>query len=180
MAECAKTLGYGGADCPQDSAGMRQVVYMANLDDIATWTATSTGLYSAFTMDAGTGLYRVEIKKDSGIFRETLEGAEEGLGAYNQEYEAMIASLSTTARNFVNDSNGPNIVIIAPQKTDRVLIIGKQNGTKMVENDATSEQDGYGERMLFRASGENEKRNELLDTNYNDTIAFLEGLVIAS
>lgn len=180
MSACEKTLGYGGVSCPPATAGMTQVVYFANLNDISSWTAGATGLYTDVTMKATKGLYRFEIKKDSGRFHETLQGAEESLGSYDQDYEAMIASMSITARNAVDDSNGPDLVIFAPSKSQEVFIVGKDLGARMVENEADTNQDAYGERMIFRATQMREKRVHLLDTDYDTTIALLESLVIAS
>jgi hypothetical protein len=159
---------------------MKQFAYLANLGEIASWTAGTEGIYTNFTMDAGKGLLRFEIKKDSGIFRETLEGGDQDLGSYNQEYEAMIASLSTDARNFVDNTNGPDFVVFAPTKNGRVFVLGKDIGAKLVENEASSEQDGYGERILFRATQMPQKRFELLDTDTDTTIALLEAKVVAS
>lgn len=180
MPECELTIGYNGVACPPESAGMKEYAYAVDKDNIATWTATSAGLYSAFTLKTGAELIRFEIKKDSGRFHETLQGAEESLGSWDQDYEAMIASLSTSARNFMNSLNGPNMVVFAPTKSNTVLIIGKQNGARMVENEADSNSDAYGERFIVRATGENEKRNQLLDTNFDDTIAFLDGITTQS
>jgi hypothetical protein len=180
MGACVGTLGYGGVSCPPETPGMKQFAYLANLGEIASWTAGTEGIYTNFTMDAGKGLLRFEIKKDSGIFRETLEGGDQDLGSYNQEYEAMIASLSTDARNFVDNTNGPDFVVFAPTKNGRVFVLGKDIGAKLVENEASSEQDGYGERILFRATQMPQKRFELLDTDTDTTIALLEAKVVAS
>ena len=92
----------------------------------------------------------------------------------------MIASLSTTARNFVNDKNGPDFVIFAPSKNGSVFIVGKDIGTKLVENEASTSQDAYGERILFRATQMPQKRHELFNTDVDTTIAALEAKVIAS
>lgn len=180
MGACLGTLGYGGVSCPPATPGMKQFAYLANLSEIASWTAGADGIYTNFTMDSGTGLLRFEIKKDSGIFRETLQGGDQDLGSYDQEYEAMIASLSTEARNFVDNTNGPDFVLFAPSKNGEIFIVGKDIGAKLVENEATSEQDGYGERILFRSTQVPQKRFELKQTDTDTTIALLEGKVVAS
>lgn len=180
MAACTYTLGYGGVSCPPETPGVKQFAYAANLNEIASWTAGADGIYTSFTMDGGKGLYRFEIKKDSGIMREVLEGGEESLGSYNQDFEFMIASLSADARNFVDSLNGPDGVFFVPSKNGRVFILGKDIGCRMVENEATTEQDGYGERVVVRATQMPQKRYELFDTDTDTTIAALEAKVIAS
>lgn len=92
----------------------------------------------------------------------------------------MIASLSTEARNFVDNTNGPDFVLFAPSKNGEIFIVGKDIGAKLVENEATSEQDGYGERILFRSTQMPQKRFELKQTDTDTTIALLEGKVVAS
>lgn len=180
MSACTLTLGFQGVSCPPETAGGKQFAFLGNLSEIASWTAGASGIYSDVTFDSGKGLYRFEVKKDSMIFRETLQGGDQSLGSYDQDLEIMIASLGTDARNFVDSLNGPDIVAFVPLKNGKVLILGKDIGCNMVENEASSEQDAYGERVVLRATQMPEKRFEFFDTDVDTTIAKLEAKVVAS
>lgn len=177
---CEKTLGYGSGPCDIATAGMTQLAFMANLRTITAWTAGATGIYTDFTLAPGSGFFQVEIKKDSGRMHETLEGAEESLGSYTQDYEMVLSSLGVEARNFMDDNNGADLVLFVPSKNEEVFILGKDLGCRMVENEADSNSDAYGERAIFRATQMRQKRYFLLDTNYEDTITLLQGKVTAS
>jgi hypothetical protein len=177
---CLLTSSYAGVDCPKPTPGARRVVYFANLSEIATWTAGTTGVYTNFSLVSGASLYSFETSKDTLIGRETLEGAEEDQGAYNQEVELMIKSMSIGSRNAVNDINGTDLVAFVPTKQGEVLIMGKDLGCRMVVNEASTATDAYGESVTLRATQMKEKRFHLNAGGIDATIALLESKIIAS
>jgi hypothetical protein len=174
------TSGFSGLGCPPATPGAKQFVYFANLTEIDTWTAGATGIYSNFTMDAGTSLYKFEVSKDTMIYRESLQGGDQDLGSYNQEVEFMLKSMGIAARNAVDGINGPDIVAFVPTKNGEILIMGKDIGGKMITNDASTNQDEFGETVIIQATQMPNKRYHLLDTDVDTTIALLESKVIAS
>lgn len=177
---CLLSSNYAGVDCPKPTPGARRVVYFANLSEIATWTAGTTGVYTDFTLTSGASLYSFETSKDTLGFNEVLEGADQDQGAYNQNVELMIKSMSINARNAVNDLNGTDLVAFVPTKQGEVLIVGKDLGCRMLVNEANTNADAYGESVTLTATQMKEKRFHLDAGGIDATIALLESKVIAS
>lgn len=180
MANCLITQGFSGLGCPPATPGAKQFLYIANLNEITSWTAGATGIYEDFTMAGGTSVYKVEVSKDTMIGRESLQGGDQNLGSYNQEVEFMLKSMSINARNAVDAWNGPDIVAFVPTKNGEIFIMGKDIGCKMITNDASTEQDTFGETVVLQATQMPNKRFHLFDTDVDTTIALLESKVIAS
>ena len=177
---CLLTSNYAGVNCPKPTPGARQVVYFANLTEITAWDAGTTGIYTDFDLEVGASLYRFETSKDTLIGLETLTGAEEDQGSYDQEVQLMVKSMSVSARNAVNDLNGTDLVAFVPTKQGEVLIIGKDLGARMVVNDASTASDAYGEAVTLRATQMKDKRYHLDAGGIDATLALLEAKVTAS
>ena len=179
--DCLLTSGFSGIECNSSNPGAKTYVFFANESEIASYTAGSVdGLYTNITFDAGKGLSRYEVAKDSLVFRESLQGGEEDLSSYNFEVEFNIKSMGVGARNAVQDLNGPNIVAIVPTKNGEFIIAGKGEGMKILTNEATTAQDSYGETVVLQVTQMSEKRSFILDTDEATTLALLEAKVVAS
>lgn len=180
VANCAIDTAFSGVSCAdRGTPGMKTYAYFANFDEITGWTGSGS-VNTAVTFASGAGFYRVEIKKDSGRFHETLQNGDSDLTSYDQDYEFMIASLASGARDFIDGLNGPNMVCFLPSKDENVYVIGKENGVKMVENEADTNTDSYGERVILRATQSTSKREYLLVTDFDGTISYLEANAVAS
>lgn len=180
MSNCLITTGFYGLGCPPATPGAKQFMYVANLSEIASWTAGATGIYSNFTMDSGASLYKFEVSKDTLIGRESLQGGDQSLGSYNQEVEFQLKSMSIDARNAVDLLNGPDLVAFVPTKNGEVLIVGKDIGARMITNDASTNQDEFGENVVLQATQMPNKRFHFFSSSVDATIALLESKVTIS
>lgn len=177
---CLLTSNYAGVNCPKPTPGARQVVYFANLTEIDSWDPGSAGVFTDFDLASGASLYRFETSKDTLVGLETLVGAAEDQGSYDQDVQLMIKSMSIGARNAVNDLNGTDLVAFIPTKQGEVLIMGKDLGCRMIENAASTATDAYGENVTLRATQMKEKRYHLDAGGIDATLALLEAKVTAS
>ena len=179
--DCLLTSGFNGIECNSSNPGAKTFVYFANESEIVSYTAGATeSVYTAITFDAGKGLSRYEVAKDTLIFRESLQGGEEDLSSYNFEVEFNIKSMGVAARNAVQDLNGPNLVAIVPTKNGEFIIAGKGEGMKILTNDATTDTDGYGETVVLQVTQMREKRSFIELSTEALTQALLESYVVAS
>jgi len=180
MANCLITTGFYGLGCPPATPGAKQFMYLANLSEIASWTAGATGIYSNFTLDGGASLYKFEVSKDTLIGRASLQGGDQDLGRYNHEVAFQLKSLAIDSRNAVDTLNGPDLVAFVPTKNGEVLIMGKDIGCKMITNDSTTEQDTFGETVVLQATQMPNKPFHFFSVSVDATIALLESKVTIS
>jgi hypothetical protein len=179
--DCLLTSGFNGVACANSNPGAKTFVYFANESEIVSYTSgTPDGVYTAITFDAGKGLSRYEVAKNTLIGRESLQGGEQDLSSYNHEVEFNIKSMGPEARNAIQDLNGPNMIAIVPTKNGEFIVLGKDVGMKILTNDATTDTDGYGETVVLQATEMPEKRSFIFVTSSDLTLAYLESKVVAS
>ena len=179
---CILERNYDFTDCPKETSGGRQFLYLANLNEITAWTGVmgNEGAFSDFTLSGGSSLYKYEVSKNTLQLLEELQNADQDLGSYQQDANFMIKSLSVDTRNAINALNGIDLVAFVPLKNGQVHILGKDLGVRMVVNTADSNADAYGENVTLRATEMPEKRFLLIAGTPDQTIALLEGKITVS
>ena len=182
MAQCELLTGgflAGEDNCNQVAAGVyHNRIWLANLDEITAWTATSTdNQYDAITFAAGQGLFALKLDKDSVIWREEYDPETK---SYYQEFTGKIADLGITARNFMESLGGPDMVAILELKAGVFKIIGKDAGAKLFTHVGSSDQAEVGNVFSIRAENMDEPCPHFLDTDESDTLATLAGYVVTT
>ena len=178
---CLLEDGFSGIDCHDSNPGARTFVYFANESEIVSYTGdTDTGVYTAITFTGGAGLHRYEIAKDTLYALDSLQGGDVDLSSYNHEVGFNIKSMGVLARNAIQDLNGPQMIAIVPTKNGEFLLMGKDNGLKILTNEGDTRSDNYGETVVLQSTENDEKRSFVFVTDEDATLAYLESLVVAS
>lgn len=179
--DCLLEDGFSGIACHDSNPGARTFVYFANESEIVSYTAgVGDGVYSAITFTGGAGLHRYEVAKDTLYGLDSLQGGDVDLSSYNHEVGFNIKSMGVAARNAIQDLNGPQMIAIVPTKNGEFLLMGKDNGLKILTNEGDTRADNYGETVVLQSTENDEKRSFILDTDEDTTLAYLESIVVAS
>jgi hypothetical protein len=139
----------------------------ATTGQIATMTVTGVGsalIPFAFYKKGFTYSESMQVNEDTGEIKHTplLSGRFVGLSGLNR---ADVEKLKNTS-----------LVSIVQAKNGKILVFGRTSGLTLTENEAASEGDAFGERVVLSSTDESEKYAELLIT---DTAATLSALVAA-
>ena len=178
---CAITDGYKQTNCPLPTPGAYQTVYFANLADIVSWTQTANeNEYDAITFDAGAGLYKFQVQRDSVIFREEKQEEENGAINYTQECTFRVMDMGIEARNRIDEMNGVDLVAVVRSKADTFHIVGFDNGARLAVNVRSTESADLGQLVTVRAINQPGLAKHFLDTDVATTLATLEGYVVGS
>jgi hypothetical protein len=175
------TGGYILADneCAQLTQGVwHNRIYIASLREITGWVAgVEANEYSDVTFGAGDGFYELEVEKDTVIWREEYDEASQ---SFFQSLSVRIPDLSITARNFLQSTKGPDMVIIAQLKAGPFKIIGKDSGANLFNLVGSSEGEEVGYAAEFRAQQMDELCPHFFDTDTTTTLATLNALVVTT
>lgn len=146
------TTGYKLAevDCAQLTAGVwHNRIWLAALREITGWTAGVTAnQYNNVTFGAGDGLFELVVEKDTVQWRNEFD---EGSNSFSQSLQFRIPDLSITARNFLQSTTGPDMVLIVQSKAGPFQIIGKDSGARLFSLVGSSEGEEVGYAVEFRA-----------------------------
>ena len=178
---CAITDGYKQNNCPLPTPGAYQSFYIANFEEVVSWGGSGTANeYDTITFDAGAGLYKFQVQRDSVIVRSEKQEEENGAINYTQEVTFKILDMGIEARNRIDEMNGVDLVVIARTKADTFEIIGKDNGARLAVNVRSTESADLGHLVTIRAINQPSLTKHFLDTNVTTTLALLETYVVGS
>lgn len=181
MANCLLDTAFAGVGCGESTPGMYDYLYFGNKSEatLTKGTGASLGLVTDITFTSGAGWYKVKCKKGSVVFSEAFTGDGDTV-SFAPQFEAHIASNAQDARNFINAIAGPDLIVVGRGKGDTFHIVGVDSGARLVEAEATSATDGFGNRFVVRAIDEADKSLLYLDTNATTTAATLDTDTIES
>lgn len=182
MAQCLADTAFAGVECGGSTPGAYDEVWIGNRSELTVTEGTGAdlGYVTDITFDSGAGWYRFKCKKGSVVFRESMQGGEEDLVAWQPEIEFMLASNTQAARNAVNSLGGPDLVAVCRGKGDTFHIIGIESGARLVTNEASSAADAFGNQVIIRELNNEKKALLYFDTDVTTTLTALEGATIAS
>jgi len=172
------TTGYvlSVAECAQLTSGVwHNRIYLASLREVLSWTAGVTpNQYINVTFGAGDGFYELVVEKDTVQWRNEYD---EGTKSFSQSLIFRIPDLSITARNFLQQSKGPDMVLIAQIKAGVFQIIGKDSGAQLFSLVGSSEGEEVGYAVEFRAQNMDELSPHYFVTSEVLTLANLAGKI---
>ena len=170
--QCALTGGISQQSCPLPASGAyHNRVWLATLDEVNTFYQGATANeYNLIDFKGSNGLFACTFHKDSVFWRESKSEDDD---TYSQEIEFRLVDHSIEARNWVESTLGVDIVAIVQLKAGVFKIIGKDSGARVVQDNATSEQDGNGRTMIIRASEMPEPCPHFFNTSETNTLAKL-------
>ena len=164
-------------ECAQLTAGVwHNRIYLASLREVLSWTESMStdNLYTNVTFGAGDGFYELEVEKDTVIWRNEYDEASK---SFIQALSFRIPDLSITARNFLQSTKGPDMVLIAQLKAGPFQIIGKDSGAQLFSLVGSSEGEEVGYAVEFRAQNMDELSPHFLSTDVPSTITLLNSKV---
>ena len=172
------TGGYILADneCASIAAGVwHNRIWIASLREVTGWVVSATpNQYEDVTFGAGDGFYELEVEKDTVQWRNEFD---EGSQSFFQALSFRVPDLGIEARNFLQSTKGPDMVIIAQLKAGVFQIIGKDSGANLFSLVASSEGEEVGYAVEFRAQQMDELSPHFLDTDVTTTLATLAAKV---
>jgi hypothetical protein len=168
------TTGYvlSTSECAQLTAGVwHNRIYLASLREITGWTESVVdNQYDDVTFGAGDGFFELVVEKDTVQWRNEYDEASK---SFTHSLIFRIPDLSITARNFLQQTKGPDMVLIAQTKAGPFQILGKDSGAQLFSLVGSSEGEEVGYAVEFRASNMDELSPHFLDTDVTTTLATL-------
>lgn len=172
---CNITAGIGRPDCPGETPGAYDTIYLYNRSRV-TFTVAGDDSVEMVNFQGAEGFYQVVAKKGSVVGSEELQAAS-GVTSYTHTLVFSLADLSIEARNFVNDLNGAQLGAIVRTKGDKFLLYGYNEGLTMTGNTMSTEVDALGETITLSEEMVNEKTRRFWDTDLATTIAAITPIV---
>jgi len=161
--------------------GLQADLYVANLDDILSYTEDVSGYVDAFTFDTYGGLYKFESKKNSHSAGYTA--AIGGVGAntfVNHNVIAKFFATTPTDDQVIEDMLVADLVFIVETKNKEFKVYGIDAGCAMTEATQNSGQEGAGDTTdtLTFLGEEIDLPKRFLATDYATTKALLESYIV--
>lgn len=172
---CNITAGIGRPDCPGETPGAYDTIYLYNRSRV-TFTVAGDDSVKLVNFQGAEGFYQVVAKKGSVVASEELQAAS-GITSYTHTLVFSLADLSIEARNFVNDLNGAQLGAIVRTKGDKFIFYGYNEGLTMTGNTMSTEVDALGETITLSEEMVNEKTRRFWDTDLATTIAAITPIV---
>jgi hypothetical protein len=166
-------------ECANYTAGVwHNRIWIASLREVSSWTLSGTdNVYEDVTFTAGNGFFELDVEKDTCQWRNEYD---EGTKSFFQSLSVRIPDLSITARNFLQSTKGPDMVIIAELKAGVFQIIGKDSGAQLFSLIGSSEGEEVGYAVEFRASNMDELSPHFLETDEATTLTLLASKTVTS
>jgi len=177
---CLIDTGLGRPDCPGETPGAYDTIWLFNRSQVSSFTAGAGNIVEDIVFTSGAGFIQYVGRKGSVVVREEKQDTEGNTTDYTHEVDVHFADLSPEARDAVQDLNGATVGAIVRTKGDRFILLGYNEGTEMAVNNMTTASDGLGEFLTLREVQVNEKTRRFFDTNAATTLSNITTKVVAS
>ena len=130
MATCVIGQGIDGADCNSrfSSPGIeKDKIWIFNREEVLSFTSTVSGEVSALTLEALKTGFKMDVHKNTPMYKETLVTSDEAAAFYEQEFSAKIIANDTTTRQGIEAMVGVDLMIIFKGRNNKFQIVG-ENG----------------------------------------------------
>jgi hypothetical protein len=131
----------GGVDTPLCASRFaapgieRDKLWVGNKEDIASFASTVTGEIDVITMVATKVLFKIDVHKNSAMFKEELVSGEDAAPFYNQTLTAKIISTDTATMTAIEDMVDVDLVFITKLKSGKFKVVGEHGGVKLTLNE---------------------------------------------
>ena len=177
---CDVTVGLGRPDCPGETPGARDTIYLFNRDRVSAFVAGAGNIVDDITFTSGQGFFQYTGRKGSVEARAEKQDNETGATDYTHEIDIHFTDLSTEARDAIQDLNGATLGAIVRTKGDRFILYGYNEGLEMKVNNMSTGADALGYFVTLREVQVNELPRIFFDTNATATQSAIDAKVIAS
>lgn len=138
----------------RDSVGGIKTIYITELDNKATLTATA-GDITAFTLDTGKQFWQYDLIKETAEYEEKITpSSENGTIFYETELKLMLHKNSVTTRNELKLIAQNRLMIIILDRNGSYWLMGESNGADLVPSSSKSGKamgDFNGYELVFSA-----------------------------
>ena len=161
--------------------GVNKRAFIFNLSDVTGYTTTVDGCISAITFDVATGLYEFDSRKfaHSGGYS-VQSGGEGGNKFYQHDVQLKMFSTTCLDDKILEDLLVANVGIILETANQDFKLFGTYNGMSEESGQQNSGQVGasdVSDTLIFQGE-EKGMPKHVLDTDYETTKTYLEGLVV--
>jgi hypothetical protein len=115
-------------NCSKNCAGGTKRIWIANFDDVASYTTDGTNQITAITMVATKKFYEVELKKNSKSFTEQFNVSEDGCNSsLTQTFTGNGQCRDQTTRNFLISASKQSccgIIVVHEENNGQVVVWG--------------------------------------------------------
>lgn len=177
---CLITDGLGRPDCPGETPGAYDTIYLFNRSQVVSFTAGAGNIVEDITFTGGAGYIQFTGRKQSVVGREEKQDNDSNSTDYTHEVDIHFADLSPECRDAIQDLNGATLGAIVRTKGDRFLLYGYNEGLEMKVNNMSTTSDALGEFVTLREVQVNEKTRRFFDTNATTTLANITSKIVAS
>ena len=131
----------GGIDTPLCASRFaapgieRDKLWVFNKEDIATITSTVTGEVDVITMVGVTVAFKIDVHKNSAMFKETLVTSEEAAPYYEQSLTAKVIATDTATMTAIEDMVDVDLVFVVKAKNGKFKVVGENSGVKLTVNE---------------------------------------------
>ncbi len=125
---CLVNKGLYKSACQYILGGLNETAYLANLDEIGTYTDSTSGIVTAVNMaTSGLGFYEFQLAKDTSSFLNELQISGENKWI-NQTVVLSIPRDDFEAIAVANKLGLAKVVVILKKRNGKMYIIGRYNG----------------------------------------------------
>ena len=155
--------------CDLATAGInREKIWVFNASEITAYTEAGSTV-SALTLEALKTGFKLDIHKNSGVFEETLQGAENSGASYNQSFTCRILTDTDTVRTAINDMKHSDLVFVVKKKNGNFELYGHTDGLRMgdgsLKSTGAKAGDDAGDVLVFLGDSFENKAPFFFDTS---------------
>lgn len=126
MATC-NTLKTYNLPC-DDGTGSVEIAYIADVNDLATFTADTSGNVTAMTMNSGKQFFTINMFKQTAAWTETHSNTDDGNSSYAQALNIKMKKLSADDRYILRTYSKARVMLIVKDKLGNYILMGKTGG----------------------------------------------------
>lgn len=136
MAGCVITAGIDTPACANRFAAPgieRDKLWVINKEHVTAITSTVTGEVDVITVSSPA--FKIDVHKNSAMFKETLVTSEESAPYYEQSLTAKIIATDTASMTAIEDMVDVDLVFIVKAKNGKFKMVGEDSGVKLTTNE---------------------------------------------
>lgn len=146
------------ANCDKQTPGIRRV-YLANFDEVSSYTLNPTGVVTGITMSVGATFKVFEFAKETGSAGSTINSdIPNGVLSYTHTITIQFTKLEQSKRNTITLMALANLVAIVQTQDGKYWLFGKENGLQLSEGTSatgTTNNDFSGYTLTLKANEPN-------------------------
>jgi len=175
---CLATAGITST-CDLATAGInREKIWIFNASEITAYTQTAATVSDIVLASGGSAAFKFDIHKNSGVFEETLQGAENSGASHNQSFTCRVLTDDDATRTVLNDIKHADLVFVVKKKNGNFEVYGQGDGLRLgdgtLKSTGARAGDDAGDVLIFLGDSFETKAPFFFDTDEATTEATLD------